>query len=61
MLPLTILLPGVHNLGIIGVYLAEPISNVIGGLACFITMYFVVYRKLGSLEAEEASRSRRIS
>lgn len=60
-LPLTILLPGIHNLGIIGVYLAEPISNVIGGLACFITMYFVVYRKLGSLEAEEASRSRRIS
>lgn len=26
--------------------LAEPISNCIGGLACFITMYFTLYRKL---------------
>jgi len=30
-----------------GVYLAEPISNAIGGLACFTTMYFALYRKLG--------------
>ena len=54
-LPLTILLPAVNNLGIYGVYLAEPISNVIGGLACFLTMYFLVYRKLGRLEEEERS------
>lgn len=44
--PLTILLPRM-GLGVDGVFLAEPISNAIGGLACFVTMYFVLYRKLG--------------
>ena len=47
--PLTLLLP-VLGLGVNGVFLAEPISNVLGGLACLITMYFVVYRPLGKLE-----------
>ena len=44
--PLTLLLPGFWNLGVNGVFLAEPISNAVGGLACFLTMYAVVYRKL---------------
>lgn len=44
--PLTLLLPRV-GFGVDGVFLAEPISNAIGGLACFVTMYFVLYRKLG--------------
>lgn len=44
--PLTILLPQMGELGVHGVFLAEPISNAIGGLACFTTMYFTVYRKL---------------
>lgn len=43
--PLTILLPLV-GLGVNGVFLAEPISNAIGGLACFITMWVTVYKKL---------------
>ena len=43
--PLTLLLP-VLGFGYNGVFLAEPISNVIGGLACILTMYFTVYRKL---------------
>ncbi len=43
--PLTILLPKC-GFGVNGVFMAEPISNAIGGLACFITMYFVLYRKL---------------
>lgn len=43
--PLTILLPWL-GLGVNGVFLAEPISNAIGGLACFLTMWFSVYRKL---------------
>lgn len=43
--PLTILLPKL-GFGVNGVFLAEPISNAIGGLACFITMWFCVYRKL---------------
>jgi Na+-driven multidrug efflux pump len=38
--PLTYLLPYVFGLGTDGVFLAEPISNVIGGLACFTTMVF---------------------
>lgn len=46
--PLTILLPRL-GLGVNGVFLAEPISNAIGGLACFITMYFTVYKKLGKM------------
>ncbi|MFA7168394.1 MAG: MATE family efflux transporter [Sphaerochaetaceae bacterium] len=44
--PLTLLLP--HFLGSDGVFLAEPCSNLIGGTACFLTMYFTVYRKLGA-------------
>lgn len=43
--PLTVLLPKI-GLGVDGVFLAEPISNAIGGLACFVTMYFTLYRKL---------------
>lgn len=37
-IPLTILLPHLWNLGVKGVFLAEPISNVIGGLACYLAM-----------------------
>lgn len=43
--PLTLLLPYL-GLGVNGVFLAEPVSNAIGGLACFFTMWFTVYRKL---------------
>lgn len=45
--PLTLLLPRL-GFGVSGVFLAEPISNVVGGLACFITMYVTVYRTLGT-------------
>ncbi len=43
--PLTLLLPMI-GLGVQGVFLAEPISNAIGGLACFTTMWLTIYRKL---------------
>ena len=43
--PLTFILP-VLGLGVNGVFLAEPISNAIGGLASFITMRLTVYKKL---------------
>ena len=43
--PLTLLLPRL-GLGADGVFIAEPVSNLIGGLACFITMYCTVYRRL---------------
>lgn len=45
-IPLTICLPMIGGLGVNGVFLAEPVSNLIGGVACFVTMYVTVYRKL---------------
>jgi putative MATE family efflux protein len=50
--PLTILLPKL-GFGVDGVFLAEPVSNAIGGLACFITMYFSLYKKLKKEEEME--------
>lgn len=47
--PLTILLPRL-GFGVDGIFLAEPISNAIGGLACFTTMYFTLYRKLKKMQ-----------
>ena len=44
--PLTILLPRMFGLGVVGVFLAEPISNFVGGAACYVTMLFTVYRPL---------------
>lgn len=43
--PLTLLLPRM-GFGVRGVFLAEPVSNVIGGTACYLTMYLTVLRKL---------------
>ena len=44
--PLTMLLP-VVGLGTTGVFLAEPISNIVGGLACYITMLCTAYKQMG--------------
>ena len=44
--PLTLLLPKL-GMGVNGVFIAEPVSNAIGGLACFLTMWFTLYRRLG--------------
>lgn len=46
--PLTILLPGLAGLGTDGVFWAEPISNLLGGCACFITMLLTVLPELSS-------------
>ena len=43
--PLTVLLP-ICGFGVDGVFLAEPVSNIIGGIACFLTMWFTLYKKL---------------
>lgn len=45
--PLTILLPMIGNLGTNGVFMAEPISNFVGGTACFVTMMLTVWKQLG--------------
>ena len=58
MAPLTLLLP-VLGFGVDGVYLAEPVSNVVGGLACLLTMYVTVYRPLGALEQKGGMEQRR--
>lgn len=43
--PLTLILPEM-GFGTYGVFMAEAVSQLIGGLACFLTMYAVVYRRL---------------
>ncbi len=52
--PLILILPHLFGLGATGVFLAEPISDVIGGIACFTTMMLLVWRKLKRLEAQQA-------
>lgn len=44
--PLTIILPKFMDLGVMGVFMAEPISNFIGGFCCFVTMIYTEYFKL---------------
>lgn len=51
-LPLTLLLPSF--MGVNGVFAAEPVSNVIGGLATFITMLVTVYFRLPKKDDVEA-------
>ena len=46
--PLTVLLP-VLGMGTMGVFTAEAVSQLVGGLACFITMYWIAYRPMGLL------------
>ena len=53
--PLTLILP--IWMGTTGVFAAEAVSQLVGGLACFITMYFTVYRPLGRLKDGEARQS----
>ena len=49
--PLTILLPMIGNLGTNGVFLAEPISNAVGGTASFVTMLIMVWPTLKKTSA----------
>lgn len=44
--PLTLILPRAGTLGVTGVFLAEPVSNFIGGLACYLTMRRTILAKL---------------
>ncbi len=44
--PLTFMLPYLFNMGPNGVFIAEPISNLLGGLASFITMLIVIVPRL---------------
>ncbi len=48
--PLTYLIPYALHMGTRGVFLAEPVSNVIGGSLCFITMLCTVLPELKRME-----------
>lgn len=48
--PLTYLMPYAMHMGTDGVFLAEPVSNVIGGSLCFITMLCTVLPELKRME-----------
>ena len=53
--PLTLLLPHLFGLGVNGVFLAEPISNFIGGGACYITMLLTIWREMNRKEKAKLS------
>lgn len=48
--PLTYLMPYALHMGTDGVFLAEPMSNIIGGSLCFITMLCTVLPELKRME-----------
>ena len=48
--PLTYLLPYTFHMSTAGVFIAEPVSNVIGGGICFITMLCTVLPELKRME-----------
>ena len=50
--PLTYLMPYALGMGTDGVFLAEPVSNVIGGSLCFITMLLTVLPELKRMETQ---------
>ena len=49
--PLTVILP--IWMGTTGVFVAEAVSQLVGGLACFVTMHVTVYRPLGKVADDE--------
>ena len=52
--PLTFLFPYVFHMGTNGVFLAEPVSNVIGGGASFITMLLTLMPELKNMESPKS-------
>jgi len=52
--PLTLLLPRFNGLGASGVFIAEPISNFVGGTACYVTMLLTI---IPELKAKSAAKS----
>lgn len=44
--PLMLILPHLWGLGANGVFASEPVSNVVGGVACYLTLLLTVWREL---------------
>ncbi len=55
-IPMIILLPKLLGLGVNGIFMAEPVSNFVGGLACFGTMMVTVWPELSG-KNDGSSRS----
>ncbi len=52
-IPMIFILPYVGGLGVDGIFMAEPISNFIGGMACFGTMMATVWPDLTKKQKEK--------
>ena len=50
--PLMLVLPRLWGLGAYGIFASEPVSDIIGGGACFITMMCTVYRDMKRADEE---------
>ncbi|NLO46918.1 MAG: MATE family efflux transporter [Clostridiales bacterium] len=53
LIPLILFMPTITGMGTDGIFLAEPLSDIVGGIACFSTMMFTVYRRLKTLEEQK--------
>ena len=56
--PFTFILPYLMKMGTDGVFAAEPISNTIGGTACFVTMLCTVLPELKRMEQQKPDMKR---
>ena len=52
-IPLIIILPSMFHMGTDGILMAEPVSNFIGGTACFVTMLCTVWPELTKGERDK--------
>lgn len=55
--PLTYLLPYAFGMGTNGVFMAEPVSNLVGGLACFTTMLLTILPELKRMEGTDVKET----
>lgn len=53
--PMTYMFPYVFHMGSNGVFMAEPVSNVIGGSLCFIVMLLTVLPELKQMNSDLSS------
>ena len=51
--PLTYILPHISRLGTDGVFIAEPVSNVVGGTACFLAMLLTIWPELNRMKKDK--------
>lgn len=47
-IPFTLILPHIFDLGVNGVFAAEPLSEFIGGTICYVTMLMTVWKELSA-------------